>query len=258
MSASGFKKIEECLKLISRSEKILIFTGAGISTGCGIPDFRSSDGLYSYAEEKYNVPYPEAVFDIDFFNKNPIPFFKLSKDLMSEDIKPSMTHKVIKKLEDMGKLEVVVTQNIDMLHEKCGNSRILSCHGSYETGTCRICGKNYIYNDFKLDLINGDVSYCPCGGVIKPDITFFGEALPEQFYTFMKNPPVVDIVLVMGTSLEVSPANSIPLLYKDKVPLIMINRDSTNFDSLFNYKYSMDCDKFSELLSHELTMYKTT
>ncbi len=250
--------MKECIDLIKSSKKILIFTGAGISTNSGIPDFRSADGLYSFAEEKYKVPYPEAVFDIDFFNKNPLPFFKLSSDLLSKDVKPSITHKFIKRLEELGKLEVVATQNIDMLHEKCGNRKVLACHGSYGEATCCSCNKKYKFSDIKNSLIDGKVPYCSCKGVIKPDITFFGESLPVDFYNFVSNPPVIDLVIVMGTSLEVAPANQIPLMYAGKVPLIIINREKTVYDRYFDYSYLIDCDNFSKLLLDELPIYKTT
>jgi NAD-dependent SIR2 family protein deacetylase len=247
--------MEEIIELITKSNHILIFTGAGISTSCGIPDFRSDDGLYSYAKEKYMVPYPEALFDIDYFENDPRPFFSLSRDLLSTEITPSTTHKMIKKLEDLGKLKYVVTQNIDMLHEKSGNKNVLACHGSYETGTCRSCKKVYTYNQFKESLAKGSICRCRCGCIIKPDITFFGESLPKEFYSFMENPPTVDLVIVMGTSLEVGPANQIPLIYKGKAPLIIVNRDRTIYDHFFDFKSDMDCDDFSNLI---LNIYKTT
>ncbi|MGL1890900.1 MAG: silent information regulator protein Sir2 [Spirochaetaceae bacterium] len=244
--------MNDCIELIKKSSKILIFTGAGISTNCGIPDFRSSNGLYSFAKQKYGVPYPEAVFDIDFFDQSPKPFSLLSADLLGKNIKPSASHNFIKKLEDLGKLEIVVTQNIDMLHEKCGNKRVLSCHGTYTTGHCRKCIKEYGYDFFIKYLLLGEVCYCDCGGVVKPDITFFGESLPAEFYQFVENPPVVDLVIVMGTSLEVQPANQVPLMYKGKVPLIIVNRDNTQFDSYFDYKLNMDCDDFSNMVMKEI------
>lgn len=247
--------MDEIIELIKKSNNILVFTGAGISTSCGIPDFRSSDGLYSFAKEKYGVPYPEALFDIKYFKKNPEPFFTLSKDMLSNSVIPSVTHKMIKKLEDLGKLERVVTQNIDMLHEKSGNKKVLACHGSYQTGTCKTCGKSYDYDQIKDDLIIGSIPKCSCGGIIKPDITFFGESLPSEFYNFMEYPPKVDLVIVMGTSLEVGPANQIPLLYKGKAPLVIINRDKTSYDYLFNFKSGLDCDIFS---NNVLNIYKTT
>lgn len=244
--------MEKCIKLIKNSKNILIFTGAGISTNSGIPDFRSHNGLYSFAKEKYNIPYPEAIFDINYFNKNPRPFFKLSRDLLKDDVQPTITHQFIKKLEDIGKLEIVATQNIDMLHEKCGNKKVLACHGSYQEATCCSCSKKYKFNDIKKDLLNGDIPYCSCKGVIKPNITFYGESLPEEFFNFISNPPKIDLVIVIGTSLEVAPANQIPLIYSGKTPLIIINRDKTAYDRYFDYCYLMDCDDFSRQLLKEL------
>lgn len=246
------KYLDEVITLINNSNNILFFTGAGISTNCGIPDFRSQNGLYSYAEERYKVPYPEAVFDLDFFKKNPEPFYKLTKDLISKKIKPSTTHNLISNLEEQDKLLLVATQNIDMLHEKAGNKKVLSCHGSYLKGTCRSCGKLYRLVDYKEDLLKGVIPYCKCSGIIKPNITFFGEPLPQQFYDFLSNPPTVDLVITMGTSLEVQPANQIPLQYCGKVPTVIINIGKTKYDSYFDYTLSMDCDDFSKEVINKL------
>lgn len=247
--------MNEIIQLIKESKEILVFTGAGVSTSCGIPDFRSEDGLYSFSKERYKIPYPEAIFDINYFKTNPQPFYTFSKELLSNKVLPSVTHKMIKKLEDLGKLKWVVTQNIDMLHEKSGNKNVLACHGSYETATCLTCNKKYDFKDIEDRLVLGEIPKCNCGGIIKPDITFFGESLPEKFYTFTQNPPKVDLVLVMGTSLEVGPANQIPLMYKGKVPLVIINRDKTAYDHYFTYKSPLDCDKFSNEI---LNIYKNT
>lgn len=244
--------MDRVTELIRESENIIFFTGAGVSTNCGLPDFRGEKGLYSYVEDRYSLPYPEAIFDIDYFKKDPLPFFDLSSELLNSKVNPSITHRFISWLEGLGKVSTVITQNIDMLHEKAGSKKVLSCHGTYENATCLTCKRDYYLKDIEEKLLNGDIPFCSCGGVIKPDITFFGEALPIGFYHFMENPPQADLVIIMGTSLNVQPAASLPLLFKDRCPIVLINRDKTAFDNCFDFIINTDCDKFSSIVWNNL------
>lgn len=231
-------------KLVKNKRKIGIFSGAGISTSCGIPDFRGEGGLYSFAQERYNLPYPEAVFDLEYFKKCPKPFFLLSRDFLNEDVTPSFSHNYIASMEKDGKIEVVVTQNIDMLHEKAGSKKVVNCHGSYRSGTCRNCSKKYTFGDIEDSLKIGDIPLCRCGGIIKPDITFFGESLPMEFYTLLENPPQLDLLIVIGTSLTVEPAAGFPRNYFGRIPTILINRDKTPYDDFFDYIVRESIDDF--------------
>lgn len=244
--------MKDIINLFKKAEKIVFFTGAGVSTNCGIPDFRGENGLYSYVKEKYNLPYPEAIFDMIYFKKNPVPFFLLSRELLSNDIEPSVTHKFISWLEMCGKTVLTVTQNIDMLHQKSGSKNVLPCHGTYESARCIDCDMEYRYKDIEIKLLAGKIPICRCGGVIKPDITFFGESLPDSFYFTFNNPPEADLIIVMGTSLEVNPAAQFPLLYRGRCPLILVNNKETRYDDFFTHICNLDCDDFSARVWGEL------
>jgi NAD-dependent deacetylase sirtuin 2 len=238
-------EISKAADLISASAAITVFTGAGISTNCGIPDFRSESGLYGIVKQRYRLPCPEAIFDISYFRSNPGPFFDLSKELFSDSIKPSPAHRFIAWLEERGQVALVATQNIDMLHTKAGSTRVIECHGSALTGHCMACRKQYDHSEFEGDIKNDKIPHCDCGGVIKPDIVFFGESLPESFYVAFENPPATDLFIVMGTSLSVEPAASFALKLARTAKSIIVNRDPTEYDSIFGYVFHMDTDEFS-------------
>lgn len=241
-------KIDKATNLIATARHILVFTGAGISTNCGIPDFRGENGIYSFVKEKYSLPYPEAIFDISYFLKHPEPFFDLSKDFLSDAIQPSFTHKFLAWLEERGQIELIVTQNIDLLHQKAGNKKVLECHGTYSVAHCLSCGKEYAMPQIESFLQKGSVPHCKCGGVIKPDIVFFGEQLPRDFYNIMENPPETDLLLILGTSLQIQPASSLPLMLAKEIPSIIVNLDPTNYDDWFTIAIYKDLDEFSKII----------
>ncbi len=247
--------IGKAAELIRSSGKIAVFTGAGISTSCDIPDFRGENGLYSIVKKKYNLPFPEAIFDIDFFAENPSPFFDLSKDFFSDDVHPSLSHRFIAWLEEQGKISVVVTQNIDMLHEKAGSKKVVACHGTYAAAHCLKCGKPYTFENIENRMKTGTVPYCGCGGVIKPDVVFFGEQLPKEFFDVYRNTPDSDLVIVMGTSLAVQPAANFALKLAGMVKSIMINKEPTNYDGMFTYIIHDDLDNTCSRIWDELRNY---
>ncbi|KAK5985746.1 NAD-dependent protein deacetylase [Trichostrongylus colubriformis] len=186
-------------------------TGAGISTSAGIPDFRSpGTGLYNNLQ-KYNLPDPQAVFDISFFRENPEPFFALSKELFPENLKPTPCHCFIRLLEKKGILLRWFTQNIDSLEYLTGipEDKVVTAHGSYRTSTCTSCGKKFDLQWLEDRVKDKDclVPRCDkCDGVVKPDITFFGENLPKRFFQCaITDFPRCDLLLIMGTSLVVQP-----------------------------------------------------
>lgn len=236
--------IHQIAAFIQDSHKIVILTGAGISTSCGIPDFRGTHGIYSYVDKKYHLPYPEAVFDIEYFRERPAPFFDFSKELFRKRPAPSFTHRFIAKLEKEEKLNLLVTQNIDMLHETAGNKKIIACHGTYQNAHCMCCGKKYSFSEYETDLKEGKILRCGCNGIIKPDIVFFGESLPASFLDFISSPSETDLMLVIGTSLTVQPANQLPLSIRShyKVPMILINKDKTPLDNHFDFLIQEDID----------------
>jgi len=245
-------QIDKIIKLFQNSNKIFVFTGAGISTNCGIPDFRSESGLYNTLKGKYKLPYPEAIFDINYFIKNPGPFFDLSRELFFEKVKPSKCHSFIAWLEEQNKISLVMTQNIDMLHQKAGSQKIVECHGSYQTSHCLECRKLYDLKEIEPELKKGEVLYCDCGGVIKPDIVFFGENLPANFHETCQTPPEIDLLLVLGSSLSVQPAASFPIFMSEKAPSILINREETLYDDFFDHAFQEDLDSFTQKIWEKL------
>ena len=238
-----YKKAAEMIK---KSEGIIAFTGAGISTNSGIPDFRSENGIYAMLEGKFNLPYPEAVFDIDYFKKDPGPFFKISNDLLQQDPPPTPCHCFLAELEKLNKIELVITQNIDMLHQKAGTQRLVECHGSFETACCTGCSEKYSINEIKPDILQGQIPYCSCGKVIKPDVTFFGEQLPTSFYEIAVDPPQADLIIIMGSSLKVQPAAGFALNYIERVPSIIVNKTASPYDFKADLALKDDLDAFTE------------
>lgn len=249
--------LEQICSLIDNSQKIVILTGAGISTSCGIPDFRGPTGIYSYVGKKYNLPYPEAVFDIDYFYQRPQPFFDFSKEIFINKPQPSFAHKFIAALENKAnKLNLLVTQNIDMLHELAGNKKMIACHGTYHTAHCTKCEKKYTLDQYETKLKNGEIINCECGSIVKPDIVFFGESLPASFIDFLDNPTPTDLVMAIGTSLTVQPACLLPMAVKRKydVPMILINKDSTPYDKAFDYIINDDIDNTFQEINERLKL----
>jgi NAD-dependent SIR2 family protein deacetylase len=239
-------KMNEAIDLVASSKQIIVFTGAGISTSSGIPDFRSEKGLYSFVKQKYALPYPEAIFDIDYFKMNPGPFFDLSREMFSDSIAPSPAHKFVAWLGERGQIALVMTQNIDMLHSKAGSKNVIECHGSSLTGHCMACRKKLDHTEFEADIKEGRIPHCECGGIIKPDIVFFGENLPSSFFAAFNHPPKCDLLIIMGTSLTIHPAASFPLAIARSAKTIMVNRDETEYDLLFDYVFHMDTDIFAK------------
>ena len=244
--------INKIIKLFKTSNNIVVFSGAGISTNCGIPDFRSENGLYKMIEKKYNLPYPEAIFDINYFKKNPEPFFNLSKGLFSNKVRPSKCHEFIAWLENIGKISLIVTQNIDMLHKKAGSKKVIECHGTYSTAHCIDCNKKYKIDEIRSQMTEGIVPYCDCNGIIKPDITFFGEQLPNSFYNILQNPPEADLLLILGSSLTVHPASLFPVELSYKVPSVLVNLEPTQYDNILTHVLHEDLDKFTSIVWEEL------
>lgn len=234
------------------AKKIAVFTGAGISTSCGIPDFRGEKGLYATVKDRYNLPYPEAIFEISYFSQRPEPFFDFSRELFTTEIHPSETHRFLAWLEEKGKPVSIVTQNIDMLHERAGSRNVIPCHGTYSTGSCLSCNREFRIDEYIHNLADGQVPYCDCGGVIKPDVVFFGEQLPAAFFNIYQDPPAADVLLVLGSSLMVQPAAQYPLRLMQRDPgvfSVIVNNTPTTFDSYFTLIVREDLDDlFREVL----------
>ncbi len=205
------KNAEICANWIRNSKSIVALTGAGISTSVGIPDFRGPNGIY--VTKRYD---PMETFDINNFYKNPKPFFDFTRDLLSLSMNahPSFAHYFLNKLENMGKLKAIITQNVDMLHQKAGNKSVFEIHGSYMFSKCLKCGKVFNFDQFSKMVFNMEVPLCDkCGGLIKPDIVFFGEPIKFLKESLLKISNS-ELLLVIGTSLKIYPASMLPYYAK--------------------------------------------
>lgn len=234
-------KIEELKRIIDKSNNIVFFGGAGVSTESGIPDFRSKDGLYN---EKYDYP-PEVILSHTFFYNNTDYFYKFYKDKMNSlNAKPNITHIKLKELEEKGKLKCIITQNIDGLHNKAESKNVLEIHGSIYRNYCTKCNK--FYSAEYVFKSNG-IPKCNCGGIIKPDVVLYEEPLNESFEEAIYYISKCDTLIVAGTSLTVYPAASLIRYFKGK-NLILINKDSTSYDKLATLVFNQNMsDIFKEL-----------
>lgn len=208
---------DKIVELLRRARRIAALTGAGISTAAGIPDFRGPRGLY--VTRQYD---PEKTFDIGYFDRDPTYFFAFARDFVQlvEQVKPTLTHRLLAALEARGTLEAVITQNIDGLHQTAGNRRVLEVHGSVRSGHCRLCGKAYGYAALKAKILGEPIARCEaCGGVVKPDIVFFGEAVQEMEEA-SRFAASADVFLVIGSSLTVYPAALLPQYASGQVVVV--------------------------------------
>lgn len=218
-------EIETLKSWIREARSAVFFGGAGVSTESGIPDFRSVDGLYS---QKFEYP-PETIISHSFYEKDPSYFFRFYREKMLPlGFEPNVTHRVLARLEQEGHLAAVVTQNIDGLHQKAGSKHVYELHGSVLRNYCTRCGKFYSA-EFVRDA--KDVPLCDCGGIVKPDVVLYEEALDEN--TVAKAVSAIrkaDLLIVGGTSLTVYPAAGLLRYYRGD-RLVLINRDATPYDA---------------------------
>lgn len=228
---------------IDESKRIVFFGGAGVSTESGIKDFRGVDGLY-HLKYKYN---PETILSHSFFLGHTDEFFEFYQDKIVQptlNAAPNIAHKTLAKLEDMGKLTAVITQNIDGLHQMAGSRNVLELHGSIHRNYCMNCGEKY-----GLDAVsNADgIPRCHCGGIIRPDVVLYEEPLDDVVIT--KTVQAInnaDLLIVGGTSLTVYPAAGFLDFYNGS-KLVVINLDNTSYDSKAALTIS---GKIGEVLGH--------
>lgn len=219
-----YMKSEECTS-------ISFLTGAGMSVSCGIPDFRTPKiGLYSTLQ-RYNLPDPQMIFDISYLQENPTPFYDIMKTLTPGSYKPSPAHHFMKLIQDKKLLNSVFTQNIDGLERLSGiNPDILyECHGHFYTFHCIKCHEEYKLEEFTNDIKQGNIIHChkpDCEGLVKPDVVFFGEALPVRVFEDVEEKlQTSDLIFIMGTSLCVHPFASFVNFARPDALRVLINRD---------------------------------
>ena len=209
----------------AESKAIAFFGGAGVSTESGIPDFRSTGGLY-HQEWKYP---PETILSHTFYKSNPEEFFRFYRaKMLAPDAKPNPAHYKLAEWEKQGKLLAVVTQNIDGLHQAAGSSRVCELHGSVHRNYCERCGKGYTGFDFILH--GTGVPHCDCGGTIKPDVVLYEEGLDQEtLYSAVDSIAKADLLIIGGTSLNVYPAASLINYYRGR-DIVLINKSSVARD----------------------------
>ena len=222
--------LDELKEVIENSNNIVFFGGAGVSTESGVPDFRSADGLYR-AQSEFGMS-PEEMISHTFFMRDTETFFRYYKtNMIYQDARPNDAHKALAKLEEMGKLKAVVTQNIDGLHQAAGSKNVLELHGSIHRCYCMQCGRRH---DPDVMNLGEGIPRCSCGGIIRPDIVLYEEALDqdvlEKSVHYIRH---ADILIVGGTSLAVYPAAGLLNYYRGS-KLVLVNRSATPYDSAAN------------------------
>ena len=241
--------MDDVLKLkaaLDRSRKIVIFSGAGLSTNSGIPDFRSANGIYN-AKLKSQFS-PEEIISHSFFFEHTEDFYEFYFDKMVyKDAKPNSAHLYFAELEKT-KDVTVVTQNIDGLHQLAGSKNVIELHGSIMRNYCQKCGKFYTLDD----LDTKGVPHCTCGGVIKPDVVLYEEQLNEQdINKALEAISTCDMMIVVGTSLVVYPAAGFVRYFRGK-NLVLLNKSETSYDSIADIVIHDDvCNVVKELKSLE-------
>ena len=222
---------ERLKKIIDESSNIVFFGGAGVSTESGVPDFRSESGLY-HAKQKYGHS-PETMLSHTFYVNHPEAFYQYYKEnLIHPEARPNAAHRALAKLEEMGKLRAVITQNIDGLHQKAGSKAVYEVHGSVLRNYCESCHKFYDVNYIMDESHCKDgVPYCTCGGRIKPDVVLYEEALDQRVLGAAVDAiERADCMIVGGTSLVVYPAAGLINYFHGK-HLMLINKSATPYDS---------------------------
>ena len=227
------KDLEQLAVLIRTAKNMTVFTGAGVSTLSGIRDFRGINGVY---KEPWHGRDVEDILSLNTFLQEPELFYGWATEFVYclERFEPSVVHRVLAKLEEKQLLKALYTQNIDLLHTKAGNKKVFEIHGSPALHHCMKCRMEYSYEEISPMVLGGKVPYCDrCGGLVKPDIVFYGESLNEELldkgFTDFENS---DLVLVLGSSLTVQPAASLPMAAKyGGADIVIVNNQPTNLDS---------------------------
>ncbi|KAJ8972478.1 hypothetical protein NQ314_000171 [Rhamnusium bicolor] len=250
--------LDDVVRLLKGAQNIIVLTGAGVSVSCGIPDFRSRNGIYSrLAIDFPNLPDPQAMFDISYFSQDPRPFFKFARDIYPGKFQPSPCHRNY-------------TQNIDTLEKVANIEKVIECHGSFATATCTKCGHKVTADRIRDTVLAQKIPVCEVchsdndssistdelnargegrdyrelvsSGIMKPDIVFFGEGLPDTFHEAMTMDKFeCDLMLVIGSSLKVRPVALIPSSLPPHVPQILINREPLPHCH-FDVELLGDCD----------------
>jgi NAD-dependent deacetylase len=221
------EKLAKLQEMLDCSDRIVFFGGAGVSTESKIPDFRSSDGIYQ--QKQFRHP-PEVMLSHEFYENHTDDFFDFYRTMLFPDAKPNAAHTKLAQWEAEGKLQAVITQNIDGLHQMAGSKTVYELHGSVKRNYCTKCGA--FYDEAIVLAAKGGIPYCEkCQGVVKPDVVLYGEGLDNTVINnAVKAIREADMLIVGGTSLVVYPAAGLINYYHGN-QLVLINRDATSYDS---------------------------
>ena len=224
LKTEPFDKIERLRQMVEESERIVFFGGAGVSTESGIPDFRSTDGLY---HQQWKYP-PEVILSHTFYESNPEEFFRFYRaKMLAPNAQPNAAHKKLAEWEAAGKLTAVVTQNIDGLHQAAGSQRVMELHGSVHRNYCQRCGK---FHDLDFILHGQGLPLCDCGGMVKPDVVLYEEGLNQHTLNeAVRAISEADLLIIGGTSLNVYPAAGLINYYRGH-KLVLINKSAVSRD----------------------------
>lgn len=224
---------EKFLDAFDYADNVVILTGAGISTLSGIPDFRGKNGFYS-GSHLWKGYEKEDLFDVDFFHAHPEIFYQFAREYLYGmlDKTPSVVHQTLAELQKSGRIGTVYTQNIDALHYKAGSTDVGELHGTLQFSVCVNCGERSDINHWRSRIDAGKVPLCGCGGLIKPDVVFFGEPLNENLLNkAVDDCEKADMIWVLGSSLTVQPVASLPLFTKHNGgKVVIVNADETGED----------------------------
>lgn len=247
--------IKQVAEKLVNSSFAVVLTGAGISTGSGIPDFRGPQGIWKVMDPN--------LFHISHFYSDPLDTWKIFMNEMYykiKDSKPNRAHYSLARLEELNVIKAVITQNIDNLHEKAGSKKVIELHGNMRFSVCTQCYRKFNIEEAFNEVKNNRLPTCPyCGGILKPDVVFFGEALPQrEIKEAFELASQSDLFLVLGSSLAVSPANQLPIVAKSNgADLIIINMGETELDSYADIRiegkveevFPKICKKVEELIA---------
>jgi len=249
-------QIREVIRHIAESHSLVALTGAGVSTDSGISDFRSKGGVYARWDRN-------RVFNLDYFHRDPAYFYRFAREELYrfDSIEPNVTHRLLAFLEEKGYLKTLITQNIDGLHQRAGNRSVIELHGGIAQGHCLKCFKAVSAKEIKDKIDRFPVAACDhCGGLVKPDIVFFGEALdPEIVQRATVSSEKADLFLVLGSSLVVYPAARLPEMAKRQgAILVIVDRQDTAHDDIADYKLEIPLKDFSNALYEVFSITKKT
>ena len=243
--------IENLYETILESDKVLVFTGAGISTLSGIPDFRGVKGVY---REKWHGMEVEEILSIPCFLKHPEYFYEWAQTFVYglKNYRPNIVHQVIADWEKRNIIYRTYTQNIDILHQHAGSKRLYELHGSPAVHYCLRCGKTAGYQEIAPIVMAGETPHCSCGGVFKPDIIFYGENLHEEVLTFAEDFMTrCDVLLALGSSLTVYPAAGLPrIACRHGAKLVIVNDQPTDFDRFAHMRFTDLGEVFTAMEAH--------